>query len=64
MSTGRIYALFATVISVTVGPAVLWGAQGLRLGTSTSPTGAVSTSASAAAAAAVVASMIWIVGEL
>ena len=28
VSTSRICALFATVIAVTVGPAVLWGARG------------------------------------
>ena len=60
MSTGRICAFFATMVSVAVGPAVLRGARGRRLGASTSPTGA----ASAAAAAAVVASMVWSVGEL
>ena len=60
MSTGKICAFFATMIAVAVGPAVLWGAQGQRLGSSTAPTGTVS----AAAAAAVVASMVWSVGEL
>ena len=58
MSTVRICAFFATVIVVTMGPAVLWSAQGRRLGTSTAPTGA------AAAATAVVAYIIWSVGEL
>ena len=58
MSTGRIYAFFATMIAVTVVPSVLWGAWGRRLGMSTPPTGAAS------AAAAVVASIIWSVGEL
>ena len=57
--TSRICAFFATVISVTVGPAVLWGARGWRLGTLV-PTG----TASAAAAVAIVASMVWSVGEL
>ena len=60
VSSSGICAFFAIVIAVTVGPSVLWGAWGQRLGTSTSPTGATS----AAAAAAVVASMIWSVGEL
>ena len=60
MSTDRICAFFATMIAVTVVPAVLWGARGLRLGTSTAPTSA----ASASAAAAIVASIIWSVGEL
>ena len=58
MSTGRICSFFATVIAVTVVPAVLRGAQGRRLGTSTASTGAT------AAAAAVVASIICIVGKL
>ena len=52
ISTGRICTCFATVIAVTVGPAVLRGAQGSRLGTSTAPTGAASASVT------VVASMI------
>ena len=60
MTIGRVCAFVATMIEVTVGPSVLWGARGRRLGTSTAPTGA----ASAAAAAAVVASIIWSVGEL
>ena len=58
MSTGRIYAFFATMITFGVGPEVLRGARGRRLGASTAPTGA------AAAATAVVASMGWSVGEL
>ena len=62
MSTDRICAFLATVIEVTVGPAVLWGAWGRRLGTSTAPTSAAS--ASASASAAVVASRIWSDGEL
>ena len=56
VSTDRICALLATVITVTMGPEVLRGSQGRRLGTSTAPIGAAS--ASAAAAATVVASMI------
>ena len=56
VSTGRIYAFFATVIEVTVGPEVLQGKWGRRLGTSTAPTGA--------AASAAVASIIWSVGEI
>ena len=58
MSTGRICEFFATVIAVTVGLALLPGAQGRGLGTSKSPTGAV------AASTAIVASIIWSVGEL
>ena len=60
MSIGRVCAFVATMIEVTVGPSVLRGARGRRLGTSMAPTGATS----AAAAAAVVASIIWSVGEL
>ena len=56
MSTGRICALFATMIAVIVVPALIWGARGQRLGKSTAPTGAT--------AAAVVASIICSVGEL
>ena len=56
MSTGRICAFFATMIEVAVGPEVLRGAWGRRLGNPTAPT--------SAAAAAVVTSMTWIVGEL
>ena len=52
VSTSRICAFFVTVVAVTVAPAVLWGARGRRLGTSTSPTG------TAAASAAVVSSLI------
>ena len=62
MYIGRVCAFVATMIAVTVGPEVLQGARGWRLGTSTSPTGAAS--ASASAAAAVVASIIWNIGDL
>ena len=58
--TIRICAFFATVIAVTVGPAVLRGERGWWLGTSTAPTGTVS----AAAAVTVVYSMVWSTGEL
>ena len=51
-SNSRICAFFSTVIAFTVGPAVIRGAWGRRLGTSTAPTGAVSASVT------VVASMI------
>ena len=54
MSTGRVCAFFATVISVTVGPAVLQGTRGRRLGTSAALTGAVSASASAAVSASII----------
>ena len=68
MSTGSICAFFDTVIAFTMGPALLWGAQVRRLGTSTASTKAASASAyaseSASAAAAVVDSMIWSVSEL
>ena len=60
MSTSRICTFFATMIAVVVGPAVLQGLWGRRLGASTAPTG----SASASAAVAVVAFMVWSVGEL
>ena len=49
ISTGTICELFATMIAVTVGPAVLWGARGRWLGRFAVPTGAASASASAAA---------------
>ena len=62
--TGRICALFATMITVAVFPAVLWGAWGLRLGTPTASTGAASASVSTAAAVVVVAYMVGSVGEL
>ena len=57
MSTDRICAFFATMISVDVVSAVLWGARGRRLGASTAPTGAASVSV------AVFASMVRSVGE-
>ena len=56
MSNGRICAFLAIMIAVSVGPTVLRGERGQRLGASMAPTGA--------AAAAVVASMVWSVGEL
>ena len=62
MSTGRICEFFAAVVAVTVGTAVLRGARGRKLGTSTAPTGTMS--ASPAAATVVVAFVIWSVGEL
>ena len=55
MYIDRAYAFVATMIAVTMGPEVLWGARGRRLGTSTAPTGAASTD--------VVAFIIWSVGE-
>ena len=66
MSTGRICAFFATMVAVSVDPAVPRGVWGQRLGTSTASTGAAPASASAAAAAAtaIVSSMIWSVGKL
>ena len=57
VSTSRICELLATVITVTVGPAVLWGTQVQWLGTSMAPTSSTSASAS------VVASITWSVGE-
>ena len=59
MYVGRVCSFVATMIAVTVGPAVLRGARGQRLGTSTAPTG----DASVAAAAFVVSSIIWSVGK-